>query len=63
MQFHIDGRFQAEIQRENDAWTVARAEPATRAKLDEAIIAADLDEDDTACYLDTLLQETIDEAP
>jgi len=63
MQFHIDGRYQAEIRRENEAWTVARTEPGTRARLDEAIIAADLDEDDTACFLDTLFQEAFDDAP
>jgi len=54
MQFHIDGRFQAEIRRENEAWAVYRAEPAAVAKLDEAVVNAELDEDDLASYLDEL---------
>ena len=57
MQFHIDGRFQADIRRENASWVVHAAERDTCPRLDEQALA-DLDTDDIAVFLDQLLRES-----
>ena len=62
MQFHIDGRFQAVIQREDASWAVHRADPETSARLREAAELAGLEDDDIGGYLDALLEESLEPA-
>lgn len=57
MQYHIDGRFQVEIRRENESWAVVEAAPHARASLQDAVRAAGLKEDDMAAYLEALVEE------
>lgn len=57
MQFHINGRFLADIQREGDAWTVSRARPDTLPSLEDASLFARLEENDVTSWLDELAQE------
>ena len=57
MQFHIDGRFQADIRREDASWVVHEGKPGTLPRLDEHALT-DLDKDDIAVFLDELLRES-----
>ena len=58
MKFDIYGRFQLEIQRQNANWVVYRIELGKRAKLDDIVIPATLEEpQEIAIYLDDLFHE------
>lgn len=57
MQFHIDGRFQADIRFENNGWTVERVKRDTLPALSDAIAAGDTGEDDIATFLDDIFLE------
>jgi hypothetical protein len=60
MQFHIDGRFQADIWRDNAAWTVQPAPRPAHGATREPLPASSLEDDDIGFYLDALFQESID---
>jgi hypothetical protein len=57
MKFNIYGRLQVEVQRENESWTVYRAELGKRAKLNDVVIPFDLEANDIASYLDDIFHE------
>jgi hypothetical protein len=57
MQFHIDGRFQADIRFENNAWTVQKAERNAHPALSDSLAAGDSEEDDIATFLDAIFLE------
>jgi hypothetical protein len=59
MQYHIDGPFQVDIRRENDAWAVVEAAPARRARLHDAVRSAGLKEDDMSLFLEALVEESV----
>jgi hypothetical protein len=56
MKFHIYGRCQLEVRRENDAWEVYRQEPA-RGVLAGPFISSVLETEDVATYLDDIYDE------
>ena len=60
IQFHIDGRFQADIRRENASWTVQPTDKHARANLNAPVPSTGLEDDDIAFYLDALFLEAID---
>jgi hypothetical protein len=60
MQFHIDGRFQADIWRDNATWTVQRADQPAHAAALERPSSPGLEDDDIAFYLDGLFYDAID---
>ena len=57
MQFHIDGRFQADIRFENNAWTVHPVTSSTHPARPDASALANIDDDDMASYLDAIFLE------
>lgn len=57
MKFNIYGRFQVEVRRENDTWTVYRAEMGKRSALHDVVIPSDLDAFEIAIYLDDIFHE------
>ena len=57
MQFHIDGRFQADIRFENNAWTVHPVKPGTHLAPPDTSALDDLADDDIASYLDAIFLE------
>jgi hypothetical protein len=57
MRFNIYGRFQVEVRRENESWTVYRAEMGKRAELNDVVIPPDLEANDIAGYLDDIFHE------
>jgi hypothetical protein len=58
MQFNIDGRFQAEVRWENDAWTVQPAATGTLLERRDAVVPAGMDGDDIANFLDDIFLES-----
>ncbi|HEX8478553.1 MAG TPA: hypothetical protein VF663_09465 [Telluria sp.] len=60
MQFHIDGRFQADIWCDNAAWTVQRTPKPDHGATREPLPASSLEDDDIGFYLDALFKESID---
>jgi hypothetical protein len=63
MQFHMNGRFLAAIDRENDAWTVSTEATGEPPSAYEVSLFADLERNDIGLYLDALLQEYADAGP
>ena len=57
MKFNIYGRFQVEVRREQNCWTVYRLEQGKRGKMNDAVIPSDLEEDEIATYLDDIFHE------
>ena len=57
MKFDIDGRFQVEVRRERDGWTVYRAEQGKRCPLHDVVIPGQLAGDEIAIYLDDVIHE------
>jgi hypothetical protein len=57
MKFNIYGRFQVDVQRENNAWAVYRSELGKRTRLNDAVIPADLATQDLAICLDDIFHE------
>jgi hypothetical protein len=57
MKFNIYGRFQVEVRREDESWTVYRAEMGKRAELNDVVIPPELEASDLAGYLDDLFHE------
>ena len=57
MKFSIYGRFQLEIQRENDAWAVYRISPGKSLRVDDVVLPPDLPEAELATFLDDLFHE------
>lgn len=60
MQFHIDGRFQADVRHETEGWTVQAAEPSAHSGLKALAISAGLDANDIDTYLDALFEESVE---
>lgn len=60
MQFHIDGRVQADIWRDDTTWTVQPAGKPAHGARSEPLPSPGLEDDDIAFYLDALFQESID---
>ena len=60
MQFHIDGRFQADIWCENASWTVQRAEQPTHGAARAPLPSSGLEDDDIGSYLEALFDDVID---
>lgn len=58
MQFNIDGRFQAEVRWENEAWTVQPAAAGTLPERREAVVSAGMHGDDIANFLDDIFLES-----
>jgi len=56
MQFHIDGRFSAEVRWENDTWIVRPTVPEPAAR--DPVASAGLEEDDMADFLDAIFVES-----
>ena len=63
MQFYIDGRFSAEVQWENDTWTVRRAAPHAHPPAHDALAPAALAGDDLADFLEEIVLEAIGPDP
>lgn len=63
MQFYIDGRFSAEVQWENDAWTVRPAAPHAHPAACDARAPAALAGDDLADFLEEIVLEAIGPDP
>lgn len=57
MRFDIYGRFQVEVRREHDAWTIHRLESGKRVRMDELVIPGHLAEDEIVIYLDDIFHE------
>ena len=57
MKFNIYGRFQVDVRREGDAWTVYRVEQGKRAKMNDVVIPAGVEADEIAIYLDDIFHE------
>lgn len=57
MKFDIDGRFQVEVRREHDGWTVYRSEQGKRCPLHDVVIPGQLAGDEIAIYLDDVFHE------
>ena len=57
MKFNIYGRFQLEVQRENDSWVVHRLELGKRARVDDVVIPSTLEAEEIATYLDDMFHE------
>jgi len=57
MKFDIDGRFQVEVRRERDGWTVYRAEQGKRCPLYDVVIPGQLAGEEIAIYLDDVIHE------
>jgi hypothetical protein len=58
MQFHIDGRFQADVRFENNAWTVHPVNSGVTPAPPAPGALAGLDDDDIASFLDAIFLET-----
>jgi hypothetical protein len=63
MQFHIVGRFSAEVQWENDAWTVRPAAPHVHPAARDASAQVGLAGDDLADFLEEIVLEAIGPDP
>jgi hypothetical protein len=57
MKFDVYGRFQLEVLREKEAWTVYRLAPGTRERDTDVVIPPSLEPDELAAYLDDLFHE------
>lgn len=57
MKFNIYGRFQVDVQREDDVWVVYRSELGKRALLHDVVVPADLTNNELATYLDDIFHE------
>jgi hypothetical protein len=57
MKFNIYGRFQVEVWRESESWTVYRSEMGKRAQLNDFVIPSDLEASEIAVYLDDIFHE------
>jgi hypothetical protein len=57
MRFNIYGRFQLDVQRENDSWEVYRFESGKRAKVNDVVIPSNLEAEEIATYLDDIFHE------
>jgi hypothetical protein len=57
MKFNIYGRFQVDVQRENNAWAIYRSELGKRTRLNDVVIPPDLIAQDLAIYLDDIFHE------
>jgi hypothetical protein len=57
MKFNIYGRFQVEVRRENELWTVYRSEMGKRAQFYDVVIPSDLEASEIAVYLDDIFHE------
>jgi hypothetical protein len=57
MKFNIYGRFQVEVRRESELWTVYRSEMGKRAQLNDVVIPSDLEASEIAVYLDDIFHE------
>jgi hypothetical protein len=57
MKFNIYGRFQVDVRRENDAWTVYRSAPGKRPLFEEVVIPPDVPEAELATWLDDIFHE------
>ena len=57
MKFSIDGRFQVEVQRENNAWAVYKLSPGKSVKADDIALPPELAEAELATFLDDLFHE------
>jgi hypothetical protein len=55
--FDVYGRFQIDVQRQEDAWVAYRVEPGKRTKIDDLIIPPSLEADEIATYLDDVFHE------
>jgi hypothetical protein len=57
MIFDIYGRFQLDVQRENDAWVIYRPEPGKRVRVSDIVIPSMLEAEEIATYLDDIYHE------
>jgi hypothetical protein len=57
MKFNIYGRFQVEVRRENESWSIYRAEMGKRTVLNDFVIPSALGPDEIAGYLDDIFHE------
>lgn len=57
MKFSIYGRFQLDIQRENDAWAVYRLSPGKSMKVGDVVLPPELPESELAAFLDDVFHE------
>ena len=57
MKFNIYGRFQVDVRRESDSWTVYRSELGKRTRLNDVVIPPDLVAQELATYLDDIFHE------
>jgi hypothetical protein len=57
MKFDVYGRFQLEVEWENDSWIVHRMELGRRVKLNDLIIPKELAAEEIATFLDDIFHE------
>lgn len=57
MKFDIYGRFQVDVQRENDGWVVFRSAHGKRVRLNDVVVPSDVLEHELATYLDDIFHE------
>ncbi|MDB5978760.1 MAG: hypothetical protein JWR07_5520 [Nevskia sp.] len=57
MKFSIYGRFQLEVEREDDAWAVYRLSIGLRVKAHDIVIPAEVEATELAVFLDDLFHE------
>lgn len=57
MRFNIYGRFQVDVQRENDSWVLYRSELGKRTWLNDVVIPSNLVAQELATYLDDIFHE------
>jgi hypothetical protein len=58
MKYDIYGKFQLEVRRENDAWTVYRLGSGVRSRTHDVVLPDDLEPGEIAIFLDDLFHES-----
>jgi hypothetical protein len=57
MRFNIYGRFQVDVRRENECWSVYRSELGKRVRMNDIVVPSNLEANEIAIYLDDIFHE------
>jgi len=57
MKFNIYGRFQVEVNRNDERWTVYRSDGGKRSRMADVVIPSDIEGHEVAIFLDDLFHE------
>lgn len=58
MKFDMYGKFQLEVQRENDAWCVYRLGQGVRSRVHDVVLPDDLGPEEIGTFLDDVFHES-----